>query len=454
MTWALSCTPGIRCATVASAGLLAALVVVPAAPAARDVRLDGARPAGSTISPDRFRQVSSGIAYVTTFNCRGRKIGTGTGFLVGESVVMTARHVLQRSCRIRVKVSGERFRGVRWVYWRTSRRSSGLLEDLATLKLDRAASGHVFRFRTSPPPAGTNLAMIGYPLGNRISLNQGKIIRSQRVGGVPLMAVRMLGAEGASGSPFVDDAGRVVGILQQGLGSEDVLRQRTAGVLVGIDLSRWWGAGARRDLCRAYPRGGIAGCPGARLTPDVASQLADSAQFELSNLGGDWQLDESGEISFGGRCAEYEAPNGVLANSLEWYSHPAGYVLSHGVLVYETRAGAADAYDVTTSLGNFECFGEGLGGAIAGSLTASQTLEAYSYDFISAPRFGEASSAGMVTWTVSDSADGTRWTGRLYWIDVLSGYAYRGFQLIAFDDAPLITNLQSVLNAVVAQTRR
>jgi hypothetical protein len=95
--------------------------------------------------------------------------------------------------------------------------------------------------------------MIGHPLGNRISLNQGKVLRRVRLGRVPLVAVRMLGAEGASGSSFVDDQGRVVGLLQLGLGSKDVLGQRTSGLVLGIDLSMWWGARARRDLCRAYP---------------------------------------------------------------------------------------------------------------------------------------------------------------------------------------------------------
>jgi hypothetical protein len=216
--------------------------------------------AASKVTPGLFQEVATGVALIKTFDCKGRVIGQGTGFLVGDSVVMTARHVLRGSCSARVTVAGERFSGQRWIYW-TSGGTSGLAEDLATLKLDRAASGYVFRIRPSIAPAGSNLGMVGYPLGNRLSLNQGKIIWRGKRSGVPLLAVKMLGAEGASGAPFIDDSGRVVGILQVGLGSEDVLGQRTAGVLVGLDLVRWWGPRARLDLCRAYPKGGIAGCP-------------------------------------------------------------------------------------------------------------------------------------------------------------------------------------------------
>jgi hypothetical protein len=77
----------------------------------------------------------------------------------------------------------------------------------------------------------------------------------------------MLGAEGASGSPFFDDEGRVVGVLQLGLGAKEILGQRTAGVLEGLDLVRWWGPRDRLDLCRAYPKGGIAGCPDSTPPP-------------------------------------------------------------------------------------------------------------------------------------------------------------------------------------------
>ena len=223
--------------------------------------------AARDVSPDTFSQVSSGVALIHTSRCNGRPIGQGTGFLVGASVVMTARHVLLGACRVRVRVAGGNFVGTRWVEWSGGGTSSSAA-DLETIKLDRPANdGFVFRVRSSPVRVGLNLGMVGYPLGNRLSLNQGKIIERGKVNGAPLLAVRMLGAEGASGSPFIDDQGRVVGILQLGLGSEDVLGQRTAGVLVGLDLVRWWGPRARLDLCRAYPNGGIAGCLGAKPPP-------------------------------------------------------------------------------------------------------------------------------------------------------------------------------------------
>lgn len=218
-----------------------------------------AEPDRAQLSPGLFEKVSTGVAYITTYTCAGRQVGQGSGFLIGRSVVMTARHVVRGACRVRVKVDGEVHQVAAWSYWRGSHRSTGRAEDVATLKLDGTSEGYRFSIRSGSPPPGANLAMVGHPLGNRVSLNQGKIIRKVRVRGVPLIAVQMLGAEGASGSAFVDDAARVVGILQMGLGSEDVLGQRTAGVVLGIDLSRV-SSQIRRSLCTAYPNGDIAGC--------------------------------------------------------------------------------------------------------------------------------------------------------------------------------------------------
>jgi V8-like Glu-specific endopeptidase len=252
---------------------VAALVVAVAACAYAAPASAG--PQSTQLTPGEFQEVSTGVAYITTYNCGGRPIAMGTGFLVGNGVVMTARHVLAGSCRTKVRVAGTTYTGGRWTSWWWKSPATTELVDLATLKLNGSADGHVFTFRPSSPRAGTNLSMIGYPLGNRLSLNQGKIIARKSVHQVPLLAVRMLGAEGASGSPFVDDAGRVVGILQIGLGSKDALGQRTSGVLVGLEIARWMSAPLSRALCAAYPTGGIAGCPGTTKPPPPP------ADFEL-----------------------------------------------------------------------------------------------------------------------------------------------------------------------------
>ena len=160
---------------------IAATGVAPSSHAARDV------------SPGTFSRVSSGVALIRTYGCGGKSLGQGTGFLVGSSVVMTARHVIVGACRARIRVGGETFFAKRAVSWHGGGASTSAA-DVATLKLDHASDGFVFRVRSTRVPLGTNLGMVGYPLGNRLSLNQGRRSGAGKENGAPLLAVRMLGA--------------------------------------------------------------------------------------------------------------------------------------------------------------------------------------------------------------------------------------------------------------------
>jgi Trypsin-like peptidase domain len=242
--------------------LATACVVLCAAPAS-------SAPDARSITPKVFSEVATGVVRITTRNCKNRPLGQGTGFLVGSRVVMTARHVLVGGCSIRATVGGRSYSGSRVLYWYSSKGNVGAT-DLATFRLDRDATGHVFDFALRTPKLKTTIAMTGFPLGNPLSLHQGRYLGTRTVNAVPTMAVFMVGAQGASGSPFLDPRGEVVGILQRGFVQED------AGVVVGINLARWWGKKqARVDLCEAYARGGIPGCGDEPPPPTCSNALDD-----------------------------------------------------------------------------------------------------------------------------------------------------------------------------------
>src|SRR5262249_57598398 len=121
------------------------------------------------------------------------RVGQGCGWLVGEWGVMAGRHVMLGACRASVRVDGATFAARRWVNW-YSNGTSASAADVATIKLDEPAAGaYVFRIRSSMPPLGTNLSAVGYPLGNRLSLNQGKLIQRVYLHAAPVVAVKMLG---------------------------------------------------------------------------------------------------------------------------------------------------------------------------------------------------------------------------------------------------------------------
>ncbi len=258
--------------------------------------LGGAAPGARGLDPELFAQLSSGIALVRSFDCHGNGIEEGSGFLVGSSIVMTAGHVVRGACKNHIKV----LLGGKWYavagrdYWfRRGQRKYAIEVDVSTLQLTEPSGGHLFTISTSSPRKGTNLSALGHPLGNEISLNQGHVVLKMTQDTVPLLAVRMLGAEGGSGSPLVDDEGNVVGILQRGLGGLDILGQRTAGVIIGIDLPSWWNGETEQDLCSAYKNGGIPDCnaitpppppsgePGGRLNPWPVGTTAAAGEWTL-----------------------------------------------------------------------------------------------------------------------------------------------------------------------------
>jgi hypothetical protein len=233
-----------------------------------------AAPATPAITPQIYAEVASGVALLRTRDCRGRPLGQGTGFLVGGRVVMTARHVVKGACSIRVNLGNKSYTAGRWTAW-YSDNDTVETADLATFKLDRPSPGHVFSFARHTPAHGTTVAIVGHPLGNPLSLHQGRMLGTARVHGVPTIFVWVAAAEGASGSPLLDPKGEVVGILQRGFVQDD------AGEVAGINLARWWGPGIVRDLCHAYPQGRIPGCQGV-----ASPNCAKSDHAYLNQLSG------------------------------------------------------------------------------------------------------------------------------------------------------------------------
>lgn len=240
---------------------------------------DAARPA---LAPSLFAQLASGVALIQGSDCDGGLREEGTGFLVGRDVLMTARHVVDPDaleagdvCRLRARVDGEWIAIAHVDWWTRQDDPSGRHADVATAVLARPADplAHVFSFRKSSPAVGSDLAMVGFPLGQGVSLTQGELYAKGPMQAVPTLSVRLLGAQGASGAPIVDDAGNVAGILQTGLGGSDVLGQQTAGLVQAIDLPSWWGGWKiEPSLCRAYAAAGLPGCaaPPASATPTAA----------------------------------------------------------------------------------------------------------------------------------------------------------------------------------------
>jgi Trypsin-like peptidase domain len=271
-------------------------------------------PAAVQLDPGLFSQIASGVVLIRGFDCSGSAKISGTGFLVGTGVVMTARHVVNPSgaeagdaCKVKVQVDGHWVAAKRVSWWYRSADPTGRETDLATLKLAKPANplDYIFTFRDASPRVGTNLSIIGHPLGLGLSLTQGTLVLKHHFNGVPMLFIRLLGAQGSSGSPIVDNTGSVVGVLQLGFGGGE-----TSGLMAGVDLSSWWGNGHKvaQTLCHAYPNGGIANCtsptpPTAPPTPTPTPPPPPAPTYTIAgcwvqNTGASWaNVSPSGSTS-------------------------------------------------------------------------------------------------------------------------------------------------------------
>lgn len=225
------------------------------------------------ISLGTVAKVQSGVAVVQGLHCNGKPMrfqgltSTGSGFLVGRRLVMTAEHVVtdfisdhRLVCRHRVWLGGRWYPVTRETIWTQHGRENdrrGI--DVATFELARPAPGHVFRLAPRGPHVGGTVAALGYPFGLPFSVAQGNVRRVFRDYGIPTIAALIVIEGGNSGGPMINSKGEAVGILSRLL---PVANPNTQGPNQngGIDLARWWGKAAKHDLCIAHPTAGVPGC--------------------------------------------------------------------------------------------------------------------------------------------------------------------------------------------------
>lgn len=222
-----------------------------------------------------IEELKSGVGRVETLKCDGSPLTiggrtpSGSGFLVGSRVVMTAEHGMyvsvdpdQPACKMRVRFGDTTYPVTDVRVWgnanqRTSYDRLGV--DLATLMLGEPVDGHLFKLADTGAPVGTAITTLGYPLGGRLSETRGVITKNLPDRGVPSIAARIDVQGGNSGGPILNEAGEVLSVVSRIVISGS-LTDDGSNRSGGVDIPRWWGEGAYADLCRVYPDGGIPAC--------------------------------------------------------------------------------------------------------------------------------------------------------------------------------------------------
>jgi V8-like Glu-specific endopeptidase len=226
--------------------------------------------------PPSLQELKSGIGKVETLNCDGTPFRagghafTGTGFLVGSRVVMTAEHGMyvghdQPACRMRVRFGSETYAVAATRVWgepgqRDAYERRGV--DLATLTLARRVQDrHIFAFAAEGAPIGTPLATVGHPLGGPLRVSRGRVYKNVIDYGVPSLAATIDIEGGNSGGPMFNSQGEVLSVVSRVVISGSLTADKSSRY-GGVDIPRWWGLNAFLDLCRTHPDGDIPDCDG------------------------------------------------------------------------------------------------------------------------------------------------------------------------------------------------
>ena len=165
------------------------------------------RVAVPALSRDGFQRRAERVTVrVRNLSCQG--VGTGSGFAVYQSTLVTNRHVIAGADLLEINTSEGRTLEV-------TAAQVGVLGDVAFVTVDGALPVVADLGGRAAP--GSEIAAVGYPLGGPLTVSRGTVIdRVQGEGfGVQGPVVR-ISAEiqpGNSGGPLLDRRGRVAGVV-------------------------------------------------------------------------------------------------------------------------------------------------------------------------------------------------------------------------------------------------
>jgi S1-C subfamily serine protease len=159
------------------------------------------------LSRDRYeRRAEQFTVRVRNLSCEG--LGTGSGFVVDESTLVTNRHVVAGADMLEIDTwDGQRFE--------VAAAAVGVLGDVAFVSVDGALPVSANLDGEADP--GSDIAAVGYPQGGPFTLSRGVVI--DHVAGEefgvegPVARISAEVQPGNSGGPLLDERGRVAGVV-------------------------------------------------------------------------------------------------------------------------------------------------------------------------------------------------------------------------------------------------
>jgi len=164
-------------------------------------------PTGAALSPDGFDAAQRMSVRIRNVGCGA--LSTGSGFAIDDHTLVTNRHVVADSATLEISTYDGRD-------VRAQTASTTELADLALVRTVDPLPASAGLAAADPMP-GTAVTVVGYPRGSRLTITTGSVIGATtdplhaNLGEVLVTDARV--DLGSSGSPVLDDAGHVVGVV-------------------------------------------------------------------------------------------------------------------------------------------------------------------------------------------------------------------------------------------------
>lgn len=164
-----------------------------------------------------FSQVFAGVVRIRSLEAGA--LGVGTGFVVGDGTwVLTNRHVVADATSIELETWDGRSAGPA-----TLVQVAPGGQDLALLRLQGPALRPLALGMGRTPTRGDGLVTAGYPGGRLLVRTVGTFDFVARSAGANVLVTDLVCEPGCSGSPVLDEDGRVVGVIVGGTALEQTL---------------------------------------------------------------------------------------------------------------------------------------------------------------------------------------------------------------------------------------
>jgi hypothetical protein len=155
------------------------------------------------------RRTLPGVVEIYTYDATGDVLGQGTGFFVSPRTIVTNEHVVDGAYSADVFSDDA-------TYDRVAVLNEDAQRDLAILAVDAAHEAPLPINHDACLEPGQRVVVIGYPLALERSVSDGVISGVRTEDGIQEIQITAPTSPGSSGSPVLDQEGRVIGVVYAG----------------------------------------------------------------------------------------------------------------------------------------------------------------------------------------------------------------------------------------------